>query len=134
MKFTTTDWDDVRDFYKGLPNMFQPMVTLIDHIADVGYSKHLFPVTSVQKLRIGRYANYEMGDAELTVDWNTKEKEFEFHYYESPGVTKPWVRKCSKQEIKVVFDRIVCKQLLWFKNNDDNKACQATSASARRLH
>jgi len=122
MQFTTKDWNDIRDFYRSLPDTFLPMVQLIEHITDMGYGNHLFPVTSVQKLRIGRYRNFEMGDSELTVEWNNKVKEFEFHYFESTGVTKPWLRKCSQEEIKEVFDRIVCKRLRWFKNNNDNQS------------
>lgn len=93
------------------------MLQLVQFVAASPYAQALFPITSVAKLRIGRYENFAPGDAELQIEFDEREQQFTFTYLAHPYQKHPWRRTCSAAAGIIRLERFLLEDAGWFTSH-----------------
>jgi hypothetical protein len=117
--YTTRSWPDILEFYQGLAQahhwQIAPMLDLVAFTAASPYAPHLFPVTSMATLRIGRYPNFLAGDGELSIDFEGPAQEFVFTYQSHPLDTRRWTRHYPTHAGRSALERFLLSYARWFQ-------------------
>jgi len=118
----TRSWAEVSTFYHRLVYengwRLEPLLKLVLFIAASPYADGLYPATSVAMLRIGRYPDFAIRDAELLIEYESQRRQFHFRYFAHPSQNEPeWEKYCDATEGATTLERFLLKQARWFKKD-----------------
>jgi hypothetical protein len=118
MHIRTLPWSEVVTFYSGLVKAntwrIEPMLALVQFLANSQYAPGLFAYTSHDKLCLGRVVDFVAGDSELQIQFNSQTQSFTFTYLQSPADISPWSSSCLPDEWRPAIEHILQNRLGWF--------------------
>jgi hypothetical protein len=112
-------WPEVVRFYRDLLShhgwKIEPMLQVVEQIANSQFAAGLFPYTSMFTLCIARRRDPRMFHEELRITFDPTGNEFQFEYWSDPSMKPgPWKRKCRAADAFPTLERLLLKRLRWF--------------------
>lgn len=122
--YKTHSWTEIVERYRELVQDYawpiQPMLDLVTFIADSPYAAGLFPLTSMDRLRIGRHPDFQPCIEELVIDFDMHKQLFVFSYWSHPALRKPWQRQYTPEASQAALERFLLKYARWFTRHPSN--------------